>query len=86
MKYKWLLVATIIVMLASMLAACGGGQTAKTDCSKDPTPPPLAKKDKYKVGFSQVETNNPWQPNSGMSWSIPMPEVPKPSRLPTSNP
>ncbi len=61
MKYKWLLVATIIVMLASMLAACGGGQTAKTDCSKDPTPPPLAKKDKYKVGFSQVETNNPWR-------------------------
>lgn len=61
MKHKWLLIATIIVMLASMLAACGGGQTAKTDCSKDPTPPPLAKKDKYKVGFSQVETNNPWR-------------------------
>lgn len=61
MKHKWLLIATITVMLASMLAACGGGQTAKTDCSKDPTPPPLAKKDKYKVGFSQVETNNPWR-------------------------
>ena len=61
MKHKWLLIATIVIMLASMLAACGGGQTAKTDCSKDPTPPPLAKKDKYKVGFSQVETNNPWR-------------------------
>lgn len=61
MKHKWLLIITITVMLASMLAACGGGQTAKTDCSKDPTPPPLAKKDKYKVGFSQVETNNPWR-------------------------
>jgi galactofuranose transport system substrate-binding protein len=60
MKHKWLLIATIVIMLASMLAACGG-QTAKTDCSKDPTPPPLAKKDKYKVGFSQVETNNPWR-------------------------
>jgi galactofuranose transport system substrate-binding protein len=61
MKHKWLLIATIVIMLASMLAACSGGQTAKTDCSKDPTPPPLAKKDKYKVGFSQVETNNPWR-------------------------
>ena len=24
-------------------------------------PPPLEKKDKYKVGFSQVEMNNPWR-------------------------
>lgn len=31
------------------------------NCKDSPTPPPLAKKDKYKVGFSQVETNNPWR-------------------------
>jgi len=61
MKQKWLLLLTIIVMLASLLVACGGGETAKTDCSQDATPPPLAKKDSYKVGFSQVETNNPWR-------------------------
>ncbi len=59
MKNKWILVFAIVVVLASLLAACQG-QTAK-DCSDDPTPPPLAKKDTYKVGFSQVETNNPWR-------------------------
>jgi ABC-type sugar transport system substrate-binding protein len=59
MKNKWILVLAIVVVLASLLAACQG-QTAK-DCSDDPTPPPLAKKDTYKVGFSQVETNNPWR-------------------------
>jgi len=61
MKHKWLVVITILVILSTVLVSCGAGQTAKTDCSKDPTPPPLAKKDKYKVGFSQVETNNPWR-------------------------
>lgn len=61
MKHKWLIVITILVILSTVLVSCGGGQTAKTDCSQDPTPPPLAKKDKYKVGFSQVETNNPWR-------------------------
>lgn len=59
MKHKWLLAVAALVIMAALLVSCGG-QTAK-DCSDDPTPPPLAKKDTYKVGFSQVETNNPWR-------------------------
>lgn len=59
MKTKWLLVLTITMFIALTLAACGG-QTAQ-NCADDPNPPPLEKKDTYKVGFSQVETNNPWR-------------------------
>jgi galactofuranose transport system substrate-binding protein len=64
-----------ILLALSMLAACApapaqapaaasGGQQAAAqvgNCKDSQTPPPLAKKDKYKVGFSQVETNNPWR-------------------------
>jgi len=56
---KKLLFLLLIAALVIGLAGCGGAK--KSDCSQDPTPPPLAKKDKYKVGFSQVETNNPWR-------------------------
>ena len=70
-------VALVVVMLAACApaatpaqqgAAQGSGETqaqaaqpAADNCKDSPTPPSLAKKDKYKVGFSQVETNNPWR-------------------------
>jgi ribose transport system substrate-binding protein len=61
-------IALVVVMLAACAPAAapaqqGSGQTqaAAGNCKDSPTPPPLAKKDTYKVGFSQVETNNPWR-------------------------
>jgi ribose transport system substrate-binding protein len=45
-----------LLMLAGLLAACGQGSTAG-----DGGLPKLAKKDKYKVGFAQTESNNPWR-------------------------
>lgn len=56
---KKLLFILLIVAMVLGLAACSGGKSA--NCADDPTPPKLEKKDKYKVGFSQVETNNPWR-------------------------
>ena len=58
--------------------------------------PPLAKKDTYKVGFAQTESNNPWRlaqtasmqdeaaRSSATSSSTPMPPDRPPSRPPTS--
>jgi ribose transport system substrate-binding protein len=63
MKRSLIVLLSIMIMLSMVLAACqsaGGGQQA-ANCADSPTPPPLAKKDTYKVGFSQVETNNPWR-------------------------
>jgi len=59
---KMILVVLSVLVIMSMVAACApaGGNTA-ANCKDSPTPPALAKKDKYKVGFSQVETNNPWR-------------------------
>jgi ribose transport system substrate-binding protein len=69
-------IALVVVMLAACAPATGPAQQGAAqgsdgtqaqaaqpagNCKDSPTPPPLAKKDKYKVGFSQVETNNPWR-------------------------
>ena len=68
-------VVAVLAMLTACAAPASqtGGQTssgqtttqasqpASGNCKDSPTPPPLAKKDTYKVGFSQVETNNPWR-------------------------
>lgn len=46
------------------LTAAGAGAVAFSPYlvrSALAAPPPLAKKDKYKVGFAQVEENNPWR-------------------------
>ena len=65
----------VACLLAAMLAACGqapasngggsasssgssSGGNASSSCS---SPPKLAKKDHYKVGFSQNASNNPWR-------------------------
>ncbi|GAC1619730.1 MAG: ABC transporter substrate-binding protein [Ktedonobacteraceae bacterium] len=56
----------IACLLATMLVACGDAPTsnggagggASANCS---TPPKLARKDHYKVGFSQNASNNPWR-------------------------
>lgn len=55
---KTLIIIFGVLVLFSLLSACGG---AAANCADDPKPPPLEKKDTYKVGFSQVETNNPWR-------------------------
>lgn len=53
-----------LILCSAFLAACGGdtsggGNTGSTGgCA---SPPKLAKKDHYKVGFSQTESNNPWR-------------------------
>ena len=46
------------------MSAAGAGALALSPAllrSAFAAPPPLEKKDKYKVGFSQVEMNNPWR-------------------------
>lgn len=55
---KTLIIIFGVLVLFSLLSACGG---AAANCADEPKPPPLEKKDTYKVGFSQVETNNPWR-------------------------
>ena len=53
------------MLVCVMLAACGGsgggGSTGGTTASGCGSPPQLAKKDHYKVGFSQNASNNPWR-------------------------
>ena len=59
---KLLIIVFSILMIATMLAAFVRRVVdSKPSAPIARTPPPLAKKDKYKVGFSQVETNNPWR-------------------------
>lgn len=63
------LVLTLIITLA--LAACGGpaqptgdstsGNTTAPDNQASGGLPKLSQKAKYKVGFAQVESNNPWR-------------------------
>lgn len=59
MKRKWFIVLSVLAMLAIAITACGGagGGGGSTEGGL----PKLAKKDKYKVGFAQTESNNPWR-------------------------
>lgn len=57
MRYaRFVALFSMLLMVAGMLAACGQGSTAGGGGL-----PKLAKKDKYKVGFAQTESNNPWR-------------------------
>jgi galactofuranose transport system substrate-binding protein len=56
MKLKRIVVVALFAIVGALLAACGGSQPAASDGL-----PKLAQKDTYKVGFSQVESNNPWR-------------------------
>jgi ABC-type sugar transport system substrate-binding protein len=78
-----------------MLAATAMGAIALAGSVAYAELPALAKKNTYKVGFAQTESNNPWRiaqtnsmkerpKSSATSWSIPMLPVPLPSRWPTS--
>jgi galactofuranose transport system substrate-binding protein len=55
------------MLICLMLVACGGGgggggsSTGGTTANGCGSPPQLAKKDHYKVGFSQNASNNPWR-------------------------
>ncbi|HEY1011483.1 MAG TPA: substrate-binding domain-containing protein, partial [Herpetosiphonaceae bacterium] len=67
MKLHRLLALICLIMLSSaLLAACGGtaeSPQATTGTGTSPAGglPKLTKKDKYKVGFAQTESNNPWR-------------------------
>jgi ribose transport system substrate-binding protein len=64
---------SLLVLASFLLAACGTSGSATTPAGGTAAPaggatggttgglPPLAKKDKYKVGFAQTESNNPWR-------------------------
>lgn len=60
---------SLCMILSLFLAACGAetaptsttGGSAANPAGTTGGPPPLAKKDKYKVGFAQTESNNPWR-------------------------
>ncbi|MBE7556946.1 MAG: ABC transporter substrate-binding protein [Anaerolineales bacterium] len=59
MKRNWFVIlVSLLTLLAVTLAGCGGGGGG---ASTEAGLPKLTKKDKYKVGFSQVESNNPWR-------------------------
>jgi ABC-type sugar transport system substrate-binding protein len=49
------------MLLCVVLAACGGGGGSTTTGSSCGSPPALAKKGHYRVGFSQNASNNPWR-------------------------
>lgn len=59
MKRNWFVIlVSLLTLLAVTLAGCGGGDGG---ASTEAGLPKVTKKDKYKVGFSQVESNNPWR-------------------------
>ncbi|HEX9372278.1 MAG TPA: ABC transporter substrate-binding protein [Roseiflexaceae bacterium] len=72
---RLLSLVTMLALLATLLAACGGAAApsggapaagAPTAAAGAAAPaagglPQVAKKDKYKVGFAQTESNNPWR-------------------------
>lgn len=61
MKRNWFIILlSLLTLLAVTLTACGGA-AAPSGGSAEGGLPKLTKKDKYKVGFSQVESNNPWR-------------------------
>ena len=51
-----------VLILGTLITACGGGSTASSggsgSCS---SPPPLTKKAHYRIGFSQEVNNAPWR-------------------------
>lgn len=58
----------VLALLAMLISACGSAPSATTSsggASSSGTNssglPQVAKKDKYKVGFAQTESNNPWR-------------------------
>jgi ribose transport system substrate-binding protein len=61
-RYSSFSVLIGILIIAFSLSACGGtsGSTASSGCSAS-SPPPLAKKDHYRIGFSQEVNNSPWR-------------------------
>jgi ribose transport system substrate-binding protein len=62
MKRKWILIlVSVLTLLSLVLTACGGVAAPEGGSSTEAGLPALAKKDTYKVGFSQVESNNPWR-------------------------
>ncbi|MCL4303233.1 MAG: ABC transporter substrate-binding protein [Anaerolineae bacterium] len=59
MKRNWFVIlVSLLTLLAVTLAGCGGGGGG---ASTEAGLPKVTKKDTYKVGFSQVESNNPWR-------------------------
>jgi galactofuranose transport system substrate-binding protein len=65
-RTRWLATLSVAVVAALALAACGstndtGGGGGGAGGSAASGPPKLAKKDKYKVCFTQTEENNPWR-------------------------
>jgi galactofuranose transport system substrate-binding protein len=52
---------TSITRRTFLLAASALGAVGLTAGMAFAEPPPLAKKDSYKVGFAQTESNNPWR-------------------------
>lgn len=71
MRHNRLLIFVTILLGAMIaLAACGGSAATPSGGGAAPTTasggntgglPKLAKKDKFKVGFAQTESNNPWR-------------------------
>jgi galactofuranose transport system substrate-binding protein len=69
-KFPRLLTLLLVVTIAMLtMAGCGTSTTENTPTAATTTGgatgggelPKLAKKDKYKVGFAQTESNNPWR-------------------------
>ena len=52
---------TLITRRTFMIAAGAVGAAGLVGSRAFAALPPLAKKDKYKVGFAQTESNNPWR-------------------------
>ena len=52
---------TSITRRTLLMAASALGALGLTAGMAFAEPPPLAKKDSYKVGFAQTESNNPWR-------------------------
>ncbi|MFN8457318.1 MAG: ABC transporter substrate-binding protein [Anaerolineae bacterium] len=61
MKRNWFVILVSLLTLLAVLVGCGGGGGASGGGSGEAGLPKLTKKDKYKVGFAQTESNNPWR-------------------------
>lgn len=58
---RWLSVAMVGALLVSGCATGGTASSAGASAGQGGGLPTLAKKDKYRVGFAQTESNNPWR-------------------------